>query len=163
MTKLHFLINNKPSKRWFTSTSSRRVDPLGTVALALATPYPPSYLFDPFSATLLVLLGMAGTLFFVSVSLVDFFASDPSYVMILQRIDNLLLFYETFLSKQEIAIDMMLANLNNIAPEALTNYYFSLQELVAVTESIFPVLSNEVNSPNIELLPEPLVIRINQN
>lgn len=54
----------------------------------------------------------------------------------------------------------MFANLDNLNPGTLTNFYFVLQELVAIRESLFNILTDIINSPYIEFLPRPVADRI---
>jgi hypothetical protein len=71
-------------KRAFSSAPRMRADPLGTTASAFGTPYASSFLVNPLGASLIILLGMASTLFFLTASLPGFFGLDPSYAHILQ-------------------------------------------------------------------------------
>lgn len=160
--KSDLLLHNKLPIRSFSSTFSKRGDPLSNLVVAFSTPYASSFLCNPLGSAFILLMGMASTLFFVTISLPEFFAQDPSYAAILQRLDNIFLLYERFLSYEQSGIDILLANLNNFSPETLNNFYFSLQELVTVRESIFSNLSDLINSPEIEFLERPIVDRINQ-
>jgi hypothetical protein len=71
-------------KRSFSSAPRMRADPLSTTASAFGTPYASSFLVNPLGASLIILLGMASTLFFLTASLPGFFGLDPSYAHILQ-------------------------------------------------------------------------------
>lgn len=153
----------KLSRRLFSSSSIRRGDPLSTVATAFATPYASSVLSNPLGGAIILLMGMATTLFFLTTSLPEFFASDPSYALIIQHLENIFLLYEMFLSYEQNLINILLTNIDNFSPEVISNFYLLLQELVTVRESIFPILSNLVNSPEIEFMEGPIVDRINQN
>jgi hypothetical protein len=104
---------------------------------------------------------MAAALFFLTGSLPEFFAQDPSYAVILARLDNLLLLFERFLLYEQNGINLLVASINNFSPEVLGNLYLSLQELVTVRESLFSRLDSLINSPEIEFLEGPLVDRIN--
>ena len=148
--------------RPFSSTTSRRGDPLGVTALAFGTPYPSSFLASPFGSTFIILMGMAATLFFVTGSLPEFFAQDPSYALILLRLDNIFNLYESFLLYEQNGINMLLTNLGNFSPETLRNFYLSLQELVTIRESLFSILDRLINLPEIELLGGPVLDRANQ-
>jgi hypothetical protein len=160
--KSDLVIHSGISARPFASTTSNKADPLGFVALSFATPYPPSLLANPLAGAFILLMGMGSTLFFLTSSLPLFFAQDPTYAEILCRLDNLFGLYETFLAYERSGIDIMLANLNNFTPETITNFYFSLQELVTVRESVFDLVTTAINSPEIEFLERPLVDRINE-
>ena len=160
--KLGLLLHNKFPIRSFSSTLSRKGDPLGNLVVAFGTPYASSFLCNPLGGAFILLMGMASTLFFVTMSLPEFFAQDPSYAVIIQRLESIFLLYERFLSYEQSGIDMLLANLNNFSPETLNNFYLSLQELVTVRESLFSNLSNLINSPEIEFMEGPIVDRINQ-
>ena len=160
--KSDLLLHNKLPIRSFSSTFSRRGDPLGSLVVAFSTPYASSFLCNPLGGAFVLLMGMASTLFFVTMSLPEFFAQDPSYAVIIQRLESIFLLYERFLSYEQNGIDILLANLNNFSPETLNNFYLSLQELVTVRESLFSNLSNLINSPEIEFLEGPIVDRINQ-
>ena len=160
--KSDLLLHNKLPIRSFSSTFSRRGDPLGSLVVAFSTPYASSFLCNPLGGAFVLLMGMASTLFFVTMSLPEFFAQDPSYAAIIQRLESIFLLYERFLSYEQSGIDILLANLNNFSPETLNSFYLSLQELVTVRESLFSNLSNLINSPEIEFLEGPIVDRINQ-
>ena len=148
--------------RSFSTTSIRKADPLSTVVAAFNTPYVSSFLANPLGGAFILLMGMASTLFFVTMSLPEFFAQDISYAMILQRLEAIFLLYERFILYEQSGIDMLLANINNFSPEILGNFYLSLQELVTVRESLFSILSDFVNSPEMELMEGPTVDRANQ-
>lgn len=162
LPRLNYVKHDKLPIRPFSSTSSRRGDPLGSLVAAFSVPYAPSFLCNPLGGAFILLMGMASTLFFVTMSLPEFFSQDPSYAIIIQRLENIFLLYERFLSYEQSGIDILLANLNNFSPETLNNFYLSLQELVTVRESLFSNLSNLINSPEIEFLERPIVDRINQ-
>lgn len=161
--KFPLIVNYKLTIRSFSSTYRREGDPLGTVAAAFTTTYAPSFLSNPLGASFIILMGLATSLFFVTGSLPGFFGQDPTYAMIIQRLDNIFLLCETFLSYEQSGIDILTANLNNFTPETLHNFYLSLQELVLVRESLFSNLSNLINSPEIEFAEGPILDRINQN
>lgn len=148
--------------RPFSSTASRRGDPLGVTCLAFATPYPSSLLANPFGGAFILLMGMAATLFFVTTSLPEFFAQDPSYAFILLRLDNIFNLYENFLLYEQNGINMLLASLGNFSPETLRSFYISLQELVTIRESLFFNLDHLINSPEIQLLGGPILDRAHQ-
>jgi len=150
------------SVRSFTSTSSRKGDPLGFVALSFATPWPPSLLADPFGCAFILLMGMGASLFFSASLLFPLFAQQPEYVEILRALDNVFGLQETFISYLMNGINILSGNLNNLAPEILTNYYFSLQELVTVTESLYNLLTDFINLPLIDFLDRPLIDRANE-
>jgi hypothetical protein len=147
--------------RFFSTTFIRKGDPLGVTVLSYSHPYASSLLCNPLGGAFILLMGMAATLFFVTQSLPVFFAQDPSYAFILQRLDSLFLLYERFLLLEENGVAMLLANIGNFTPETLRNFYFLLQELVTVRESIFYILHNIINSPEIEFLERPALDRIN--
>ena len=147
--------------RPFSSTSVRKADPVGFTALSFFTPYPSSILTNPVAGAFIVLIGMAATLFLTTSDLSIFFAGEHTLGEILRRIDNLFLLYERFLVLELNEIERLFANLDNLNPGTLTNFYFVLQELVAVRESLFNILTELINSPYIELLPRPVVDRIN--
>ena len=160
--KLDLILYHGIPVRPFSSTSSNKVDPLGVVALSFATPYSPSLLANPLASSIIILIGLAGTLFFTTLALPQFFLQDPSYAQIICRLENIFLLYDTFLAYERSVSDIMIANLGNFTLETLTNFYFSLQELVTVRESVFEIVTNFINSPDIELLEGPLKIRINE-
>lgn len=159
--KLNLLLIKSPL-RLFSTTFIKKADPLSTVVVAFNTPYASSFLSNPLGGAFILLMGMASTLFFVTASLPEFFAQDPSYALIIQRLENIFLLYERFLSYEQNGIDILLANINNFSPEALGNFYLSLQELVTVRESFFTILSDLISSPEIEFMEGPIVDRINQ-
>jgi hypothetical protein len=161
--KLDILLNNKISKRPFSSTPSRKGDPLGFVVAAFSSPYAPSFLSNPLGTAFILLMGMAVTLFFLISSLPAFLASDPSYVLILQRVDSICLLLERFIPYEQNGVAILMASINNFTPETLNYFYLSLQELLTAREALFPLLSELVNSPEIEFLEPPVVDRINQN
>lgn len=161
VSKSDLVLHNGIPVRPFVSTSQKKVDPLGFVALSFATPYPPSLLANPLAGGFIILVGMAASLFLITSSLPQFFSQDPSYAQILCRLENIFLLYDTFLSFEQSEVNRMLVNLNNFTPETLTNFYFSLQELVAVRESVFEAVTNLINSPEIEFIERPLNVRIN--
>ena len=160
--KLDLVLYHSILVKSFSSTPSNKVDPLGSVALSFATSYPSSLLANPLAGSFIILVGLAGTLFFTTLALPQFFSQDPSYAQIICRLENIFLLYDTFLAYERSAIDLMIANLGNFTTETLTNFYFSLQELVTVRESVFEIVTNLINSPDIEFLEEPLKIRINE-
>lgn len=147
--------------RPFSSTCSRKVDPVGFVALSFATPYPASLLVNPIAGGIIILVGMASTLYLTTVTLPQFFSQDPSYAQIICRLENIFLLYDTYLGYERSVNNLLLANLDNFTLETLTNLYFSLQELVAVRESLFETVTNLINSPDIEFIEGPLKDRIN--
>ena len=149
-------------KRDFSSTQIKRGDPLGTAAAAFAYSYASSLLVNPLSASILILIGMGSTLFLLTGGLPAFFSVDPEYASILMRLDSILLLYERFIITEQSMIDLLFANLNNFSPETLNNFYYILQELVTVRESMFTNLSALINSPDIEFLHGPILDRINQ-
>ena len=161
-SSMYVIILTSVSVRSFTSTSSRKGDPLGFVALAFATPYPPTLLTDPFAGAFFLLMGMGASLFFSAALVLPLFAQQPEYVEILRSLDNVFGLFETFISYLMNGISILSANLNNFAPEILTHYYFSLQELVTVTESLYNLLTEFINLPFIEFLDRPLVDRANE-
>jgi hypothetical protein len=160
-TKINKLKSVKLLTRPFSTTVIKRADPLGTTALAFSTSYAYSLLANPFGGAFILLMGMAAALFFLTGYLPEFFAQDPSYAMILVRLDNLLLLFERFLLYEQNGINLLVASINNFSPEVLGNLYLSLQELVTVRESLFFRLESLINSPEIEFLEGPLVDRIN--
>ena len=160
--ELNLSLSRKLPVRPFSSTPSRKGDPLGITSLAFATAYSSSFLANPFGAAFILLMGMAATLFFVTRSLPDFFLQDPSYASILLRLDNIFNLYENFLLYEQNGINILLANLSNFSPETLRSFYLSLQELVTIRESIFFNLDHLINSPEIELLGGPILDRANQ-
>jgi hypothetical protein len=148
--------------RPFTSTPPRKGDPLGFVALSFATPYPASLLTNPLAGSFILLMGMAATLFLATASLLPFFAQNPQYVEILRILDNIFGLYERFLAYEQNGIAILSANINNYTPETLTNFYFSLQELVTVRESLFNLLTRVINLPGMEFMARPVVDRANE-
>jgi hypothetical protein len=157
----HVKLNSrKLPVRPFSSTTSRRGDPLGVTALAFGTPYPSSFLASPFGSTFIILMGMAATLFFVT--LPEFLGQDPSYALILVQLDNIFSLYENFLLYEQNGINMLLTNLGNFSPEILTSFYLSLQELVTIRESLFSNLDHLINLPEIQLIGGPILDRANQ-
>ena len=149
--------------RSFSSTSCRKGDPLGTTLVAFGSSYASSLLSNPLGGAIVLLMGMATTLFLVLMDFPVFFAQDPPYCRVLQRIDNLLLLCETFIPYEQSLIDILLASMGNFSPEVLNHFYLVLQELVTVRESLFSNLSDLAGTPEIEFLEIPLVDRINEN
>lgn len=160
--KSNLLLYNKLPVRPFSSTTRRKVDPLSITSMAFATPYSYSLLANPLAGAFILLMGLATTLFFLTSHLPEFFGQDPSYVVILQRLENIFLLYEKFLSYEQSGIDMLLANIDNFSPEILHGYYLSLQELLTVRESLFVSLSSIINSPEMEFLDQPMVNTANR-
>jgi hypothetical protein len=145
--------------RPFSTTSSRKADPLSFLVGSFAIPYPSDLLLNPLSGTFISLIGMGSTLFFLTVSLSGFFAYNSEYALILQRLDNIFLLFESFILTEQQAIDTFITNFDNYTPETLAQLYFLLQEHITVRETLFDVLSSEFNNPQIELTEEPLVVR----
>lgn len=159
--KLNLLLIKLPL-RLFSTTSMRKADPMSTVVISFNTPYASSFMANPLGGAFILLMGMASTLFFVTAALPEFFAQDYSYALIIQRLENISLLHETFLAYERSGTDILLASMNNFSPEVLGNFYLSLQELVTVRESLFNILDNLMDSPDIQFMEEPIVDRINQ-
>lgn len=134
---------------------------MGVTVLSFSHPYASSLMCNPLGGAFILLMGMAVTLFFVTQSLPEFFSQDPSYALIIQRLDSLFSLYERFLVLEQNGVNILLANIDNFTPETLGNFYLSLQELITIRESIFPTLDYIINSPEIEFLERPIVDRIN--
>ena len=147
--------------RSFSSTPRRKGDPLFTTSIAFASPYAASLLCNPLGAAFILLMGMATTLFFLTLGLPGFFALNPPLGLVLQRLDNIFLLSETYLSYEQNGINILLSNIGNFSPETLNNYYLSLQELITVRESLFSNFNNAIMSPQVEALPEVLADRAN--
>lgn len=154
--------SDKIPKRLFSATPLNRADPLIFLAGSFAIPYPSNLLFNALSGTFISLIGMGSTLFFLTVSLSGFFSYNPEYGPVLQRLDNIFLLYENFISTEQQAINRFLVNFNNYTPENLSHWYFLLQEHITVREALFDALSNEINNSQIELTAGPVMDRINQ-
>jgi len=65
--------------RSFSSTSCRKGDPLGTTVIAFGSSYASSLLSNPLGGAIVLLMGMATTLFLVLMDFPVFFAQDPPY------------------------------------------------------------------------------------
>ena len=65
--------------RSFSSTPCRKGDPLGTTVVAFASSYASSLLSNPLGGSIVLLMGMATTLFLVVMDFPVFFAQDPPY------------------------------------------------------------------------------------
>jgi len=150
----------KPFVRLFSVSSIKRGDPIGFTVLAFINPYPPSVSLNIFADAFITLMGMAATLFFVTVSLPEFFTQDPSYALVIQRLDSIFLLYERFLLFEYNAITVFNSCLSNLSPEILRSLYFILQEHVTVRESIFSVLVDIINTPEIQFTNRVTIDRV---
>jgi hypothetical protein len=161
--KSDLLFRNGIPIRPFSSTPSRKGDPLGTTVLAFSSPYAASLLANPLGIAFVLLMGMSTGLFLLVTDLPGFFALGPSYGDILQRMDSILLLSETLISYEQNGIAILLTNIGNFSPEVLHSFYLSLQELVTVRESLFSNFDDLMNYPEIMFLDRPLLDRIDQN
>lgn len=151
------------SSRSFSSTVPRKADPLGVVAAAISTPHTLSFLSNPLGGLVMVLIGMATTLFFVFMSLSSVFGQDNAFSFFLQRLDSILLLCERFLLYERNVVSLIGAHLSSFSSATLHSFYLPLQELVFIHESIFSIVNDLLISPHIERLPGPLVDRLNQS
>ena len=158
---VHLNLNKLPVKS-FSSTPVRKGDPLGVVVISFSTPYSFSFLANPFGGSFTLLMGLATVLYFLTTDLITFFSQDHEYGTLLQRLDNIFLLYERFISYEQSGINLFLANIDNHTPEALRQFYLSFQELVTVRESLYNRLSDVMNLPQMQFVEEPLIDRVNQ-
>jgi hypothetical protein len=138
--------------RLFSTTPIIKGDPLNTTVLAFSTPYTLSLFSNPFGGTFILLMGMAVCLFCLTQSLPEFVEQNPEYAAVIQRIDTLLLLYERFTFYENYGIDLLHANIGNFTPEILRSLYTPLQELVTTRESVFNILNDTINIPEVRFL-----------
>jgi hypothetical protein len=155
------MIKIDPFKRPFKASSRRRVDPLSSTSLALATPYTSVFLAHPIGAAIIISVGMAGTLYFLTVSFGRSIESGNELAEFLRRIDIFFALLERFVASENALINMLNVNMSNFSPEFLTACYSALKELVFLRESLFNALNVLAEHPLMDSVDAPVVLNIN--
>ena len=150
-----------PFKRPFKASSRRRVDPLSSTSLALATPYTSAFLAHPIGAAIIISVGMATTLYFITVSLGRSIESGDELAEFLRRIDIFFALFERFIASENAIINMLNVNMGNFNTEFLTACYSALKELVFLRESLFNVLNDLAGHRLMDSIDAPVVLNIN--
>jgi hypothetical protein len=153
------MIKIDPFKRSFKASPKRRMDPLGYTAVA----YTPSFLASPIGAAIAILLGMTGTLFFLTVSLGRSLESGPDLELaeVLRLLDLVFALYDRLIGLERVLINRFHVGMNDFDPEVLAAYYSALRELIFFRECLFHVLSIFVDHHLIDSINAPIVGRIN--
>jgi hypothetical protein len=155
------MIKIDPFKRSFRASRRRRMDPLASTALAFATPYTSSFLISSIGTAIVILVGMTGTLFFLTVSLQRYLESGPELAEVLRRLDILFALYERLVEFESALINRLNVNMNNFSPELLASYYSALKELIFLRECLFNALTILADHRLIDSINAPIVGRIN--
>jgi hypothetical protein len=141
------------SRRCFSRTPILRTDPvtlpLTATSLAFNVPYSPSVLANPLGVTFIILVGLATSLFFLSEPMYNFFLADPPTPFTYEQAYSIFCAYDTFLSREKIAISEMWNDLSNYSPELLRGFYFQIQELITVRELNFITLFGFFDHPRV--------------
>lgn len=152
-------ISPKCQVRLFSSTSSRKADPLSTTAIALSVPYAVGFIANPLGSSFILLMGMATAIFGLTASFIAFAEANVDLGLILQRLDSIFCLYETFILFIQSGINILHTMLDNFTPEVLVYFYDSLQELITVIECLFAELNTVMVSPYVMFAGEPVVER----
>jgi hypothetical protein len=136
--KSHLLLGSKVLKKSFSSTSSRKADPLSTTVLAFGTPYDPSFLCSPAGGFFIMLVGLGTALFFLTQPYLDLF-SQASNDAAFDRFTLLFSVLERYVFHIHYFYDVVSSGINAgmASPEQLRILYPIVQELITILESIY--------------------------
>lgn len=129
----------KLPKRPFSATSIRKSDPSLIALIGASTSWNPFLvLSNPIGITLIVLVSMVTTLFYVTQPMPNIYMEIP-FPEVLQLLSSI---YHTYIDLESLTTTFIVNNINMFSREELINLYLILQEIIDIEDRIYHLLQH---------------------
>lgn len=153
----------KLPKRPFSTTSVRKSDPSLITIIGASTSWDPLLvLSNPMGITLIVLVSMATTLFYITQPMPNIYMEIPflDFVEIVQLLSSI---YHTYIDLVSHTMAFILNNINMFGREELINLYLILQEIINIEERIYSLLEHWIDILREDSMESDILIDISQD